>query len=289
MDTAATTAITPAKRDDPAKRSGGGAGAAWALCRRELVRFLRQRNRVIGAIGTPIVFWLVLGLGLNRAFVAPGAEAGTEGVGYLAYFFPGSALLIVMFTAIFATIGVIEDRREGFLQGVMVSPTPRWGIVAGKVLGGAILAAGQAGVFLLAWPVVVSQSGGVAMPGLEGAALAVAGVMLVSLELNAIGLAMAWPMTSTGGFHAIMNLLLMPAWLLSGAVFPLATAPAALQAVMWVNPLTYAHAAIAGPLLGDHAGGAMAAVSWPIAAGVTAVITVAAVLLAARVAGRSGG
>lgn len=259
-------------------------GAALALVRRELVRFLRQRNRVIGAIGTPLVFWLVLGLGLNRAFVAPAAdEAGPAAeVGYLAYFFPGSALLIVMFTAIFATIGVIEDRREGFLQGVVVSPSPRWALVAGKVLGGAVLAAGQAAVFLLAWPWVVG------LPTTAEVLMTGVGVALAAVELNAIGLALAWPMTSTAGYHAIMNLVLMPAWLVSGAVFPLASAPPVMQAVMWCNPMTYAHAAIAGPVLGDAGGTGPAAMPWAVAAGVTAVVTVAAVAVAARIAQRSG-
>ena len=281
----ATPAASETLDPDPATPAarGSAVAAAGALCGRELVRFLRQRNRVLGAIGTPVVFWLVLGLGLNDAFVAPtgGVASGGEGVGYLAYFFPGSALLIVMFTAIFATIGVIEDRREGFLQGVMASPTPRSAIVAGKVLGGAILAAGQAGVFMLAWPLVVGGGEAVGGPSAAKALMAAAGVGVVALELNAIGLALAWPMTSTSGFHAIMNLLLMPAWLLSGAVFPLAAAPGVLQAVMWVNPLTYAHAAIAGPVLGEAV-----AVPWGVAMGVSGAVAVVAWVAAAAVARR---
>ena len=81
------------------------------LWRREMVRFFRQRNRVIGALATPILFYLVLGFGLNNAF-----RAEPEGPGYLEYFFPGTVLMIVLFTAMFSTISVIEERREGFLQ-----------------------------------------------------------------------------------------------------------------------------------------------------------------------------
>ena len=83
---------------------------AWSLARREVVRFFRQRNRVIGALGTPIVFWLLFGFGLKDSFRPPSAP---EGMNYLEYFFPGTLILILLFTSIFATISIIEDRREG--------------------------------------------------------------------------------------------------------------------------------------------------------------------------------
>src|SRR5687767_9073453 len=118
---------------------------ALSLCHRELVRFLRQRHRIIGALATPIVFWLLIGGGMNRSFQSdlPGGE------NYLRYFFPGAVLMILLFTAIFSTISVIEDRREGFLQGVLVAPVSRMSIVLGKVLGGTILAFGQGLVMLV--------------------------------------------------------------------------------------------------------------------------------------------
>src|SRR5689334_17355818 len=121
-----------------------------SLCHRELVRFLRQRHRIIGALATPIVFWLLLGAGMNRSFKSdvPGGE------NYLHYFFPGTVLMILLFTAIFSTISVIEDRREGFLQGVLVAPVSRMSIVLGKVLGGTILAFGQGMIFLILAPFV---------------------------------------------------------------------------------------------------------------------------------------
>src|SRR5215217_5600780 len=120
---------------------------ALSLCHRELVRFLRQRHRIIGELATPLVFWLLIGGGMNRSFAASGAGAGA-GENYLQYFFPGTVLMILLFTAIFSTISVIEDRREGFLQGVLVAPVGRMSIVLGKVLGGTLLAFGQGLVFL---------------------------------------------------------------------------------------------------------------------------------------------
>src|SRR5215218_7992880 len=110
------------------------------LCQRELVRFLRQKNRVFGALGQPIIFWLLFGAGLG------GSKPGS--LGY-AHFFPGTLVMILLFTAIFATISIIEDRREGFLQGVLVAPIPRWTMVLGKVLGGTAIAMLQGIVFLL--------------------------------------------------------------------------------------------------------------------------------------------
>ena len=124
---------------------------ALSLARRELVRFLRQRNRIIGALATPLVFWLLIGGGMGRSFRAEGLPGGTN---FIQYFFPGTVLMILLFTAIFSTISIIEDRKEGFLQGVLVAPVPRMAIVLGKVLGGTVLAFGQGLLFLLLAPTV---------------------------------------------------------------------------------------------------------------------------------------
>ena len=120
--------------------------SAW----REIVRFFRQRNRIVGSIGTPLVFWLLFGAGLSR--LVPPRRGGRAGQAFCEYFFPGSLLLIVLFTAIFSSISIIEDRREGFLQGVLVAPIPRWSMVLGKVLGGTLVALCQGLIFLLLAP-----------------------------------------------------------------------------------------------------------------------------------------
>ena len=212
----------------------------YSLTRRELVRFLRQRNRVIGALATPIVFWLLIGGGMGRSFAGP--AGGSEG--YLSYFFPGTILMILLFTAIFSTISVIEDRREGFLQGVLVAPVGRLAIVLGKIIGGAILATGQALLFLiLGWLTGVSTFA-------LGSFLVTLGLMfVVSLALTGLGLCIAWRMSSTQGFHAIMNLFLMPMWFLSGALFPVRDdTPHVLKALMLANPLHYALTSLRGAL-----------------------------------------
>jgi ABC-2 type transport system permease protein len=203
---------------------------ALTLWWREMVRFFRQRDRVVGALATPVVFWLLLGFGLGKSFKAPGAP---EGQGYLEYFYAGTLVMILLFTAIFSTISVIEDRREGFLQAVLVAPVGRFAIVLGKILGGTTLAFVQGLVFLALAPLL-----GLHLSAASLAWLAVV-MFLVSFALTGLGFVIAWQMSSTQGFHAIMNLFLIPLWLLSGAVFPSEGAPVWLGWVMKVNPLTY--------------------------------------------------
>ncbi|HKV12570.1 MAG TPA: ABC transporter permease [Thermoanaerobaculia bacterium] len=217
---------------------------AYTLWRREIVRFFRQPSRVVGAAGTPLLFWLLLGSGLKGSFRLPGGPAGLD---YLEYFFPGTVVLVLLFAAIFSTISVIEDRHEGFLQGVLVAPVSRVAIVAGKVLGGATLAWIQGVVFLALAP----------LSGIRltlGSALAAAGILAVlAVSLTAIGFAFAWALDSVQGFHAIMNLVLIPMWLLSGAFFPLSGAPLWLSVLMRANPLTYGVAALRWVLYGPEA------------------------------------
>ncbi len=246
----------------------------YALWRREIVRFLRQRSRVTGALAQPLVFWLLLGGGLNASF----RPAGFEGTTYVAYFYPGTIALVLLFTAIFATIATVEDRKTGFLQGVLVAPVPRWSIVLGQALGGTTLAVLQGGLTLILAP----------FAGIHltlGSFLATIAVMtIIALGLTCLGLLIAWRMDSTQGFHAIMNLLLIPIWLLSGAFFPATGAPPPLSWLMAIDPLTYGVAALRRclhlgdpTLIGDIPGMGVSLL-------VTIVFAIVMLLAAARVA-----
>jgi ABC-2 type transport system permease protein len=206
-----------------------------SLWHREIVRFYRQRSRITGALATPLLFWLLLGSGFADSFKPGGAQAG---LGYAEYFFPGAMVLVILFTAIFSTISVIEDRKEGFLQAVLVAPVSRSTVVLGKILGGTTLALGQALLLLIAAPWL-------------GIHLSIGGFVVVFLVLLAIafglttlGFLIAWKMESTQGFHAIMNLVLIPMWLLSGAFFPASGASPWLRVLIALNPLTYGLAAL---------------------------------------------
>ena len=192
------------------------------LCQRELMRFFRQKNRVFGALGQPIIFWLLFSAGLQ-----------TSNLDY-AHFFPGTLVMILLFTAIFATISIIEDRREGFLQGVLVAPIPRWSMVLGKVFGGAAIAMLQGLLFLVLGWLTVSDIA----PGFLGFIGAVLLMGVISIALTALGFVIAWRMDSSQGFHAVMSVFLFPMWLLSGAFFPMDVG-GWLRAIVWANPLTY--------------------------------------------------
>ncbi|MBI3837216.1 MAG: ABC transporter permease [Planctomycetia bacterium] len=224
--------------------------AVATLCQREWVRFVRQRNRVVGAIGQPIIFWLLFGAGLGPTFRLAGD--GAARLSYREYFFPGSLILILLFTAIFATISIIEDRREGFLQSVLVAPIPRWSMVLGKVIGGALIALVEGLVFLAL---------GLTL-GLHFTPWMLLSIVLllavISLALTSLGFVIAWRMDSTQGFHAIMSVFLMPMWLLSGAFFPPPPLTAdtswvqwGLSLVMQLNPLTYGVAALRRLMYGN--------------------------------------
>jgi ABC-2 type transport system permease protein len=209
--------------------------AAASLWQREIVRFYRQKARVVGVIASPLLFWLVLGSGFAHSFNAAGAghAAGSGSSQYLGYFFPGSIAMIVLFTSIFSMMSLIQDRNEGFLLSVLAAPVSRSAIVLGKVLGGATLAAIQGIVFLIFAPLV-----GVHVSALS-LLTAVLVIVLISFELTALGFAIAWPMDSPQAFHAIVNLILLPLWMLSGALFPASGATGWMHVVMRANPLSY--------------------------------------------------
>ncbi len=258
-------------------RSGVFRGAG-ALCRRELIRFYRQKSRVIGVIGSPLLFWFLIGSGLSNSFRHPGDGAGMS---YLEYFFPGTVTLIILFTSIFSTISIIEDRREGLLQSVIVSPLPRFGIVLGKVLGGTLLAVGQALLLLVVTPWI-----GISLT-IGSFVLVLAVLFILAFGLTALGFLIAWKMDSSQGFHAIMNLFLIPLWLLSGALFPPSGASSWLSTVMAWNPLSYGIAALrAGLYFGDSAHAGESA-GFALSLGITLVFSIATFTISTLLVRRS--
>lgn len=241
--------------------------SASALWRREMVRFIRQRSRIVGAFASPLIFWLLLGFGVGSSF-NPASQVRT--MGYQEYFFPGTVLMILLFTSIFSTISIIEDRKEGFLQAVLVAPVPRSALVFGKLLGGTSLAMMQGVLFMLLAPLV-----GIPMTRILPTLLM---LTLVAFGLTALGYVIAWRMDSTQGFHAIMNLFLIPMWLLCGAVFPSSGAPGWLRAVMNINPLTYGMSAVRWSIYGSEVAGSMGIPSLGWSVGIT--VAFAAMLFA---------
>jgi ABC-2 type transport system permease protein len=207
--------------------------AAATLWQRELVRFFRQPSRVIGGLGSPLLFWVLIGSGLGRSFRPAEVVTAAGASHYLHYFFAGTFLLILLFTAIFSSFSLIQDRKEGFLQGVLVAPVSRGAIVLGKILGGTTLAVVQGLLFFMLAPLAeihVSAATGFYLT---------ASAFLIAFALTGFGFMLAWPMDSIQGFHSIMSLVLLPMWILSGALFPASGAEGWVKAVMFANPLTY--------------------------------------------------
>lgn len=243
---------------------------------REMVRFCRQRSRLVGAFVQPLVFWLLLGGGLRASFRPPGSLPGTS---YAEYIYPGIIAMVLLFTAIFATISVVEDRRQGFLQGVLVAPVPRASIVLGQALGCTSLAVVQGVIFLLLAPL-----GGISLTAASAFWTTVM-MGLVAFGLSSLGLVIAWRLESTQGFHAIMNLILLPMWVLSGAFFPATGLPAWVQWTMRLNPLTYGMAALRRCLYLAAPAAVGAVPGLPVAVGVTiafCILAFAAATVGAR-------
>jgi daunorubicin resistance ABC transporter membrane protein len=249
-----------------------------ALCGRDLRRFFRQPSRVVGSLAQPLILWAVLGAGLGDSF----RIAGGSGTGYLSYFYPGTIVLTMLFTAIFSTMSVIDDRHHGFLQAVLVAPVSRMGLVLGKTLGGVAIALGQAVALVALAPLAGFPLGAIDLP------LVLAALALTAIGFTALGFAVAWWIDSTQGYHGIMSVALIPLWMLSGAMFPAAGGSAWVRALMAANPMTYAVSAVRRGLYGAALPGGLlpawssAALELSVACAFAAVALLAAAALCRR-------
>lgn len=203
--------------------------ATWVLARREVVRFLRQPTRLFGSLAQPLMFWLFMGSGFSDSFSLRGTT-----IHYGEFFYPGIVLMLLLFAAIFSTITLIEDRTAGFLQGVLVAPVSRLSIVAGKIIGGTVIALLQASIFLAFAPLA-----GIDLSIANLVAVLVA-CAIIGLGFTGLGFIVAWFMDTVAGYHAVMSVVFIPLWLLSGALFPLEGVAQWLEWVMRFNPVTYA-------------------------------------------------
>lgn len=208
-------------------------GDQWAvisvLWRRDLLKFVRRPSRLIGAFLQPIIFWVMIGGGLASTFNLKGAE----GLSYEQYFFPGIVMMMVLFASIFGTITVIEDRHEGFLQGVLTAPGSRVSLVLGKSLGVSSVGMIQALAFIACAPFA-----GFSLLEIDWLTL-MSSLVMGAVALSSFGFALAWWLDSSQAYHAIMSVLLLPGWILSGAMFPSSPERELLSWVMRLNPMSY--------------------------------------------------
>jgi ABC-2 type transport system permease protein len=203
--------------------------AVRVVWQREMIRFSRDRLRIITSLIQPVLFLFVLGTGLSTI-----TTGNTQSVNLRTFMYPGALSMAVLFTAMFSAASIVWDREFGFLREMLVAPVSRWSIVLGKCLGGATTAALQ-GVIILA------LAGLVGVPYSPTLILVVFGEMLLlAFTLTAFGVMTAARITQFQSFMALNQMLLMPLFFLSGALFPLANLPGWLQVLTRIDPLTYA-------------------------------------------------
>src|ERR1700722_13793899 len=188
------------------------------IWRRDLIRYWRDRMRVVASLAQPILFLFVFGSGLSSA-LRGGSTSGLGGPGsslqYSQFIFPGIIGMSVLFTSIFGAMSIVWDREFGFLKEVLVAPIHRSAVAIGKTLGGASQAMIQGLVIL-----VLAPLGGVKLT-VVGVVELVAAIFLFAFALSALGVAVAARMRTMQGFQVVMNFLMMPMFFLAGALFPL--------------------------------------------------------------------
>jgi ABC-2 type transport system permease protein len=203
--------------------------AVSIVWRRELIRFRGDRLRAVTSLIQPVLFLFVLGTGL-------GSLAGRSlpaGISFTSFIYPGVLAMSVLFTAIFSAASIVWDREFGFLREILVAPVSRWSIVIGKCLGGATIATFQGIIFLI-------LAGFAHVPYNPLLIITLIGeLLLLSFTLTAFGVMMAARIKQFQAFMALTQMLTMPLFFLSGALYPLNGLPAWLSVLTRIDPLTY--------------------------------------------------
>jgi len=213
----------------PPRSAASELRAIKIVWQRELIRYFSDRVRIATSLLQPVLFLFVLGTGLSQL-----ASQGTGGLNLRTFLYPGILSMTVLFTAIFSAASVVWDREFGFLREMLVAPVRRSSIVIGKCLGGATVATTQ-GVLMIA------MAGLVGVPYAPSLVLAVFGLQIVlSFMLTAFGLVVAARVKQMQSFMALTQMLVMPLFFLSGAMFPLTGLPTWLTVLNRIDPLTYA-------------------------------------------------
>lgn len=213
--------------------------AVYVICLRDIRRFFREKSQVIGSVARPALWLLIMGAGFNTIFRS---EAGT----YSQFLFPGIIGMTVLFTSVFSAVSIIWDRQFGFLREILVAPVSRTSVAVGKTLSGCFQSMIQGGIILALSPLVDVHLTVVII--VQVLLL----IFLTSFALTSLGLLIASRMESHEGFNIIMNFLIMPMFLLSGAFFPMQGLPVWMKSIVSINPLSYAVDALRGVILGIH-------------------------------------
>ncbi len=250
-----------------------GLRVVYTIWLREVKSFLRERSRIVAMIAQPLLYLFLVGQGIASGLSlrsAPGAD-------YVQFMYPGILGMSVLFTSIFSGISIIWDREFGFLKEVLVAPVPRWAVALGKVFGGATVAMAQSLILIVLGFFI----------GIPPSLLLVVQLLLlcflISIAVTSLGVFIAAGMRSMQGFQMVMNFLVMPIYFLSGAMFPVASAPAWMKTLMMIDPLTYGVDALRNVILAAKALPAEASglIRWDLPLDLAVMASVAVVLVAA--------
>jgi ABC-2 type transport system permease protein len=216
----------------------------YALWRRDMVKFLRDRRTFITSLTRPFLWLLAFGFGLRGAVTLPGMTAGGD---FISFLVPGIAVMTVLFSSMFAAISIVWEREFGFLKELLVAPVPRGAIVAGKLLAGSATALVEVTVMLALSPLIGARF------HLAGALASLPLLAAFGMAVNGLGVALAARMKSFEGFGSVVNFVIQPIFFLSGALYPLDGLPRALRVIVLANPMTYAVDGVRGLCIGHHA------------------------------------
>ncbi|MHB8680900.1 MAG: ABC transporter permease [Acidimicrobiales bacterium] len=231
-----TAARAPHRAAPAAVRVAGGrwrddARAVAIVWRRELIRFGRNRLRIVTSLVQPVLYLFVLGTGLS-SLVARGLPPGS-GISFRTFMFPGVVAMTVLFTSIFSAVSIVWDREFGFLREMLVAPVRRGALVVGKTAGGATVATLQALIMLVLCGLVHVPYDPILLLTLAGE------MLLAAVTVTALGTALASRMAQVESFQVVMQFVVLPVFFLSGALFPLRGLPAWLEVLTRLDPLAY--------------------------------------------------
>jgi ABC-2 type transport system permease protein len=213
----------------------------YALWRRDMVKFVRDRRSLITSMVRPFLWLLAFGFGLRASVRLPGA-----GGDFVSFLVPGLAAMTVLFSSMFAAISIVWEREFGFLKELLVAPIPRGSIVTAKLCAGSATATVEAALMLALSPLAGARF------HVLGAIASLPLLALFGMSVNALGIVVAARMKSFEGFGSVVNFVIQPIFFLSGALYPIDGLPRALRAVVLVNPMSYVVDAVRGLCLGVH-------------------------------------
>jgi ABC-2 type transport system permease protein len=212
----------------------------YILWLRELKRYLRSRTQVIASLGQPLMYLLALGFGMGPVFQKAGLGS------YLQFVAPGVVGMTILFSSIFSGVGLLWDRQFGFLKETLVAPVPRIQIMVGRTLGGATTALIQGTLVF-----IVCLIAGFRPESVAAIPVAFLFMAMVAIVFAALGTAIGSTLKDMQGFQMVMNFLVMPIFFLSGALYPLADLPTALEVATRIDPLSYGIDGLRGALIGQ--------------------------------------